>query len=257
MRSLAIDYRSVGDKLWDRFNAPKEGQAWYYGRIQDSLWEMQNYPETEDAYWEFARLYKDVFVEFYLDEENGLLFQSCTSGTVYCLEKGNPRWRDVKVEEIVSEEMEKLKDENPKFFDVNLIANNAQRISRKEAELMEDMWNKPFWDCNKNDMSDGEFILYHSKKRNICVKILRGRLSLMCEDYGKECLGINGSEEYEFSYTLDEDSTKYFLVQIRIKNGIEDTVGEMMKKEFGNDSGSQKFKDYCDEIGVKPEFYCG
>lgn len=30
LRSMAADYRAVGDKLWSRFNAPVEKQAWYY-----------------------------------------------------------------------------------------------------------------------------------------------------------------------------------------------------------------------------------
>lgn len=40
MRSIAIDYEKSGDELWERFNAPKEKQAWYYSGVQDALYDM-------------------------------------------------------------------------------------------------------------------------------------------------------------------------------------------------------------------------
>ena len=43
---LALFYKEIGDNLWERFNAPKEMQAWYYSGLVDAMYEMQNYPET-------------------------------------------------------------------------------------------------------------------------------------------------------------------------------------------------------------------
>ena len=65
LRSIAADYRAIGDELWKRFNAPVEKQAWYYSGIQDSLWNMQLDPDAAPVYWEMVGLYKDVFVKFY------------------------------------------------------------------------------------------------------------------------------------------------------------------------------------------------
>lgn len=50
LRSLYRDYKIVGDELWQRFNAPKEMQAWYYSALNDGLYELQNFPETADIY---------------------------------------------------------------------------------------------------------------------------------------------------------------------------------------------------------------
>lgn len=37
VRSMVADRRRVGDKLFDRFNAPKESQRWYYGQLADAF----------------------------------------------------------------------------------------------------------------------------------------------------------------------------------------------------------------------------
>ena len=66
IRSIAYDYRNIGDELWKRFNAPKEKQACYYSGIQDSIFDMQLNSDCAEAYWEFVGLYKDVFVNFVL-----------------------------------------------------------------------------------------------------------------------------------------------------------------------------------------------
>lgn len=56
MRSIHKDYMTIGDELWGRFNAPKEMLAWYYSKICDGLVELQNYTNTEAAYWELTNL---------------------------------------------------------------------------------------------------------------------------------------------------------------------------------------------------------
>ena len=61
LRSLWRDYQTVGEALWSRFNAPKHMQAWYYSKVRDGLAELQEYPETADAYREMVRLYQALF----------------------------------------------------------------------------------------------------------------------------------------------------------------------------------------------------
>ena len=97
IRSIAYDYRNIGDELWKRFNASKEKQAWYYSGIQDAIFDMQLNSDCAEAYWEFVRLYKDVFVKYYLDEADEFLYQQSDDGTIYCMKKGNPQWMEVKV----------------------------------------------------------------------------------------------------------------------------------------------------------------
>lgn len=37
LRSIYADFLSVGNKVWERFNAPKESVKWYYESIADAL----------------------------------------------------------------------------------------------------------------------------------------------------------------------------------------------------------------------------
>ena len=130
LRSLHNDYKSIGDRLWERFNAPKELQAWYYSGICDGLAELQNYPNTEAAYWELTGLYKDVFVTFAVDEEKGLLYQLGADGESYVLKKGKPEWKPLE----------------------SKISKGATVINRSNAERIEENWNEPFWKTVASDL---------------------------------------------------------------------------------------------------------
>ena len=116
LRSLWRDYRHIGDKLWERFNAPKEKQAWYYGGMQDKLWEMQNYLETAEIYWEMVGLYKDLFVNFYIDERTDRIYQNCADGTCYVLAKNDLLWKPAE------------------------LPDGLPMVDRKLAERIEDNW---------------------------------------------------------------------------------------------------------------------
>ena len=75
LRSLVADYAQIGNELWKRFNAPPEKQAWYYGSIQDALYDMQGNPECAPVYWEMVGLYKEIFVDLYCDRREGKLHE--------------------------------------------------------------------------------------------------------------------------------------------------------------------------------------
>jgi len=57
IRSISSDYAVLGEKLWERFNAGKDMQAWYYKGLADSLASLETYP----AYREFKKLVGKVF----------------------------------------------------------------------------------------------------------------------------------------------------------------------------------------------------
>lgn len=118
IRSLARDYLEVGDRLWERFNAPKEKQAWYYSGVQDSLFDMQSYDETSAAYWEFVAAFKDVFVGFFCDFDRERLYQICADGTGFYLQKGEPNWREIDHE----------------------ISEDVVPLPRYKAESIEELW---------------------------------------------------------------------------------------------------------------------
>lgn len=61
LRSMARDFRELGDKLWERFNAPKEKQSWYYFGLKEALASMQYDKNASQIYWEMAALYKELF----------------------------------------------------------------------------------------------------------------------------------------------------------------------------------------------------
>lgn len=118
LRSMYADYKRIGDKLWERFNAPKHMQAWYFSGLNDGLTELQNFEETRDVYWEMTALYKDLFVAYYYDEATEMLYQCSDSGEVYALRKGDPTW-------YVWEEA---------------LPDAIRSITRREAEIQEDLW---------------------------------------------------------------------------------------------------------------------
>lgn len=124
IRSMAYDYREIGDKLWSRFNASKEKQAWYYGGIQDGLYDLQFDEDCSEAYWEFVSRYKDVFVKYYLDKECDTIYQQCDDGSVFFLKKGENCWRDAR-------------EAGGDFA----IQGEWDIIERHDAEFLEDVWN--------------------------------------------------------------------------------------------------------------------
>ncbi len=127
MRAIAADYAKIGDKLWERFNAPPEKQAWYYGKLDDALMSLADYENTAAAYWEFNALFKDVFVKFY--RSNNTIYQVCLDGSGYYFDKHESGgW---------------------KYFIGNL-PERAELLDRVVAEMLEDEWN----DEQKDDMPD-------------------------------------------------------------------------------------------------------
>ncbi|MGN0735063.1 MAG: O-acetyl-ADP-ribose deacetylase [Anaerovoracaceae bacterium] len=68
LRSMYADYKEVGEELWQRFNAPKELQAWKYREVQDALCDMQDCDAARDVYLEMADLNRKLFADFYTDE---------------------------------------------------------------------------------------------------------------------------------------------------------------------------------------------
>jgi (p)ppGpp synthase/HD superfamily hydrolase len=47
IRSIINDHHQVGDKVWERFNAGKEQQKWYYTKIVESLGCQSTFPLLE------------------------------------------------------------------------------------------------------------------------------------------------------------------------------------------------------------------
>lgn len=77
LRSIYADYQEIGDKLWDRFNAGRSDQIWYYNAVLDEMEEFQYDESTRAAYWEATELFKDLFVKYYIDAKADKIWQIC------------------------------------------------------------------------------------------------------------------------------------------------------------------------------------
>ena len=63
IRNMARDARLEGEEYWDRFNAPKEKQAWYYRGAAKAMEELKNYEYTCTRYKEYCDLVLETFGE--------------------------------------------------------------------------------------------------------------------------------------------------------------------------------------------------
>lgn len=213
LRSIARDYAQLGDGLWQRFNAPKEKQAWYYNGILDALAELDEYVETSAAYQELLTLYKDVFVIYKITPEYDRIYQANTFGEAYCLTKGNPRWEPV----------------NYRF------RYNDIPLTRKEAESLEDKWYDLFLNVLEQDLQDHVYPLYHSADQQFSIALQDARLIF---DLGTETI------------TLNEDETYTFLSQLRMEHGIAAPLGRVLLQTFGNANGAARFQLFCEQMGL-------
>lgn len=61
LRSMDADYQQMGESLWERFKAPKEKQAWYYGAMRDALAPLGETADTAEHYQELTEIYSSLF----------------------------------------------------------------------------------------------------------------------------------------------------------------------------------------------------
>lgn len=61
LRSMDADYQQMGDALWERFKAPVEKQAWYYGSMRDALAPLGKDADTAQHYQELTEIYSILF----------------------------------------------------------------------------------------------------------------------------------------------------------------------------------------------------
>lgn len=100
-----------------------------------------------------------------------------------------------------------------------------------------------------------QYDLFSSNARSLSISLEEGKLTLHGEDFGEECIKMNGTSEYEFYYALDVENTARFIALLEEKHGTVADLEEILKKEFGTDDGSVKFAKFCEENGVKKVFY--
>lgn len=214
LRSIARDYRELGDTVWERFNAPKEKQAWYYNGILDALSDLQQYIETAEAYRELTEHYKDVFVIYKISADYEKLYQANTFGEAYCLTKGNPQWVPV----------------NYRF------RNNDIALTRKEAESLEEKWYDIFLAAVEMDLQDCTYPLFTGAQQKLTLAISNYQITL---------------QENDMTIILSEDDSYQFLTQLRLRFGIEAPLGQILMQSFGNEHGAMLFRNLCTQLGLQ------
>lgn len=242
LRSIAADYSKLGDKLWERFNAPREKQSWYYSGMQDAFWDMQTDVDTAPAYWEMTNLYKDVFVRYcrsetaYEAENTPLLMQLCEHGEVHLLKQGSPKWMTP----------DEFGEELPYF----------EPISRKEAEQTEDEWNAPFWSRIEEDLGTSRKCMMLEQSLPLAeLTIWEGKLTISGRDIGPQGEMSVPKNEYEYCFLFDVENTRRLMVQMRCEYGIEESFGELFAGKFPGDTFAASFLEYCDSHGVTYGFH--
>ena len=109
-------------------------------------------------------------------------------------------------------------------------------------------------DVHLLDIRDNKYPLFKSDSRSLYLCIQNGRIDFTGIDYGELCEMMNGTDEYEFHYCLDENNTHILLEQLRLEYGLAEALSDILEKAFGCDDGSVKFERYCNHIGVEVQF---
>ena len=229
------DRRKVGDKLWQRFNAPKAMQAWYYGRLLAALAPMKGHTETANAYQEMNGLVKDLFVNYAMDEGEQHLYQMGADGSRTVLTKGDPQWVP-------------MREDMPQ---------QVRALPRTEAERLEDRWSAPFWKQIDRDLEDGEYGLFASEAGSRAIRLTDDSVVFVGEDRGPASQAAHGKDPYPFRCNLGEEAGRHLLVQLRRKHGLDKDLGELLLEEFGGENSTERFQTFCKEHGMAIRFVAG
>ena len=124
LRSTLADYEQQGEELWKRFNAPKELQSWYNSGVLDALSELQYDENVSDSYWEATSLYKELFVTYYADWDERVLYQTACGLKGYIFYPQDGCWTPFEGD----------------------VPQNAKALPRLKAERLEDLWRSELHD---------------------------------------------------------------------------------------------------------------
>lgn len=100
-----------------------------------------------------------------------------------------------------------------------------------------------------------KYSLFSSTSRSLSISLSEGKFTFQGEDFGDECVKMNGTRYYEFYYTLDERGTAKLIALLEEKYGEDVELELMLKEEFGFDDGSVKFVKFCERNGISAAFY--
>ena len=137
LRALTFEHTRKGSRLWKQLQVERKDLAWYYSEAQDILCDLQDDGEAKDLYWEFVDLYKNLFVTYYLDDEEGILYQIAHGLYGYAMTREELMWNQIE-------------DQVPE---------GAEVISRSEAEALEEFWTSQKEEAYHDETLEGNELL--------------------------------------------------------------------------------------------------
>lgn len=210
-RNILKDYQLVGEELWNRFNAPKEMQYWYYDNVQAALYNMQFDADTKDIYWEMVNTFKDIFVKYFADENNDKLYQ-ITETSCYGLNRKEMYWKETV----------------PPDPDV------VEPIPRSYAEMLEDYWQKEYEDQCIQEMLFGRYKLFSCNDYSVEIWFENMRMHFYDAD--------------KIEYLLDYAGTGRLLYYLHQKHGFKTDIETILLKEFGCLRGIVNLLELCQNM---------
>lgn len=230
-RSIIAGIRATGDEVWSRMKATKAEVCSYLSEIQDSIKEMQNYEETADIYWEMVTSFKDIFVEFWTNEEMDKIYQIASAGS-YVLEKNEPKWVD---------------------FEGDL-PEGLIKIQRKQSEQMEAEWLTYYIiHIEGHDLKDGMYEIYSgggSNTRKLTVSVSGRKIQFNCYDDSIYTDEDGNDKEHRFYYELGRKESTVMAKMLRSQYGAGADFETILRESFGSYDGPIKFKAFCEAYSL-------
>jgi hypothetical protein len=132
----------LGDAEWEKQAVSKASLSTYFSKIQDELYDLQFDSISAPTYWEMVDTFKDLFVNFYYDQENQRMIQVCADGENFVIAR-----TDLQAKPMVGE-----------------VPENVIAVSRKYAERIEANWGEEY--NQKQRAEDYSFEEYYVAVKN-------------------------------------------------------------------------------------------
>lgn len=229
-RSLVAAVKAIGDEVWANMNTTRDEMCCYLSQIQDSLKEMQNYPDTEDIYWEMVTTFKDLFVDFWATEAMDKIYQVAPAGS-YMIEKSEPKWVDFEGE----------------------LPEGLVKVTRQQSEQMEAEWLTFYIiHIEGKDLKDGMYEIYEggSNKRTLTISVSGRKIQMICCDEGVFVDEVGIEREHRFYYELGRKESSVFAKMLRSQYGAGEDFATILKDAFGHYDGPIKFKAFCEAFNL-------
>lgn len=118
-RWIARALDKIGDTLWNYLERSRKEISKYFSDIQDALEYLQDDPVGAVLGWQMVNEYKDLFVQYWMDEKWDAIYQFAEFGECCVWRRDSLGWAVTSIPD----------------------TSGMQRISREEAEFMTDVWN--------------------------------------------------------------------------------------------------------------------